>query len=121
MIYVNSNNVFHLQTNNTSYVFRAMPSGQLEGMYYGKRIRNCGDFTFMYDKHECGYSNATPRSQKDTSLSLDHIALEYSSYGKGDYRQSSMQLLSADDNFTTDFIFKSAAVTKVKPELDGLP
>ena len=90
-------------------------------MYYGKRIRNSADFSFMFDKHECGYSNATPRSQEDTSLSLDHIALEYSSYGKGDYRQSSMRLLSADDNFTTDFLYKSHNVSKVKPVLHGLP
>ena len=84
MIYINSDNVFHIQTHKTSYVFRALPSGQLESMYYGKRIRNHSDFTFMYDKHECGFSNATPRSQSDTSVSLDHIPLEYSAYGKGD-------------------------------------
>ena len=121
MIYVNKDNVFHLQTEKTSYIFRALPSGQLEAMYYGKKIRNSADFSFMFDKHECGYSNATPRSQEDTSLSLDHIALEYSSYGKGDYRQSSMRLLSADDNFTTDFLYKSHNVSKVKPVLHGLP
>ncbi|MGN1419011.1 MAG: alpha-galactosidase, partial [Acutalibacteraceae bacterium] len=46
--------------------------------------------------------------------------LEYSAYGKGDYRVPAMQVLSADDNFTTDFLFKSAAVTKVKPVLNGL-
>lgn len=121
MIFLNKDNVFHLQTDSTSYIFRALPSGQLEGMYYGKRIRNSEDFTFLFDKHECGYSNATPRSQDDTSLSLDHIALEYSAYGKGDYRLPAMQITSADDNFTTDFLFKSAAVTDVKPDLCPLP
>ena len=121
MIYVNSNNVFHLQTDKTSYIFRILPTGQAEGMYYGKRIRNNDNFEFLYDKHAAGYSNATPYTQKDTSLSLDHIALEYSAYGKGDYRLPAMQLLSHDDVFTTDFIFKNASVTKVKPELKGLP
>ncbi|MBQ8029147.1 MAG: alpha-galactosidase [Clostridia bacterium] len=121
MIYVNSNNVFHLQTKKTSYVFRALPSGQLESMYYGKKIRNSQDFGYMFDKHECGWSNSTPRSQEDTTLSLDHIPLEYSAYGKGDYRLPSMQVLSHNDSFTTDFVFKSAAVTETKPELKGLP
>ena len=121
MIYFNADNVFHLQTEKTSYIFRALPSGQLESMYYGKKIRHLNNFEFLFDKHECGWSNATMRSQSDKSLSLDHIPLEYSAYGKGDYRVPSMQVLSAKDSFTTDFIFKSAAVTDVKPELQGLP
>ena len=121
MIFTNPGNVFHLQTEKTSYIFRAMPSGHLESLYYGKRIRNCEDFTFLFDKHECGWSNGTAYSQDDTTLSLDHIALEYSSYGKGDYRQPAVQITSADDIFTTDFLFKSAAVTAVKPDLQGLP
>ena len=121
MIYCNKDNVFHLQTKDTSYLLRALPSGQIESLYYGKKIRNIDDFTFLYDKHECGYSNGTPRSQKDTSLSLDHIALEYSAYGKGDYRLPAMDVLAADDNFTTDFLFASASVGETKPELHGLP
>lgn len=121
MIYLNKDNVFHLQTQKTSYIFRALPSGQLESLYYGKKIRNNNDFTFLYDKHECGWGNSTPRSQDDTSLSLDHIALEYSAYGKGDYRLPAMQITSDADSFTTDFIYKSSAVTDTKPELTGLP
>ena len=121
MIYQSKDNVFHLQTRDTSYIFRALPSGQLESLYYGKKIRNVDDFTFLYDKHEAGYSNASPRSQKDTTLSLDHIALEYSAYGKGDYRLPAMDLLAADDNFTTDFLFDRAFVMDQKPELHGLP
>lgn len=121
MIYLNKDNVFHLSTNKTSYVFRALPTGQLEGMYYGKKIRNSSNFEYLYDKHAAGYSNSTPYTQKDTSLSLDHIALEYSSYGKGDYRLPAMELMACDGNFTTDFVFESAAVTKLKPNLKGLP
>ncbi len=121
MIFLNKDNVFHLSTKKTSYIFRALPTGQLEGMYYGKKIRNSDNLEYLYDKHAAGYSNSTPYTQKDTSLSLDHIALEYSAYGKGDYRLPAMELMSSDGNFTTDFTFKSAAVTKVKPELKGLP
>ncbi len=121
MIFSNKDNVFHLQTEKTSYVLRALPTGQLESLYYGRKIRNVEDMTFLYDKHASGYANSTPYTQDDTSLSLDHIALEYSAYGKGDYRLPSMQVTSHDDIFTSDFKFKSAGITKVKPELKGLP
>ena len=121
MIYMNKDNVFHLTTDKTSYIFKALKTGQLEAMYYGRKIRNSDNMDYLLDKHAAGYSNSTPYTQEDTSLSLDHIALEYSAYGKGDYRLPAMQLMSADGNFTTDFKFKSAAVTKVKPQLKGLP
>ena len=121
MIYTTQDKVFHLQTANTSYILRALPGGQIESMYFGKKIRHQEDLSFLFDKHECGYGNATPRSQDDTSLSLDHIALEYSGYGKGDYRQPAIQVTSAIDNFTTDFLFKSYFVSDHKPELHGLP
>ena len=52
MIYVNKDNVFHLQTEKTSYIFRALPSGQLEAMYYGKRIRKSEG---MYGDSGYGY------------------------------------------------------------------
>ncbi len=121
MIYTTDENVFHLQTEKTSYIFRALPSGQLESLYYGKKIRRHKDYTFLYDKHEMGYGNTTARSQDDTKLSLDHIPLEYSAYGKGDYRLPAIQITCADDNFTTDFLYKNFAITDVKPILHGLP
>lgn len=121
MIYLNENNVFHLQTKDTSYVFRAMPSGQLESLYYGKKIKNQTDFTFLFDKHDNGFGNSTARSQDDTSLSLDNIPLEFSAYGKGDYRVPAMQISTKEAGFTTDFLFKKAAVSSGKPTLEILP
>lgn len=121
MISINKENVFHLQTEKTSYVFRVLKSGQLESLYYGRKIRNTENFEYLYDKHAGGFSNSTPRSQEDTTLSLDHIALEYSAYGKGDYRLPAIQVMSHDGNFTTDFIYKSYGITKVRPVLRGLP
>ena len=121
MIITNNDNVFHLQTAKTSYIFRVLPSGHLENLYYGKKIRNAPSFKHIYDKHAQGFPNGTAYSQADTTLSLDHIALEYSTYGKGDYRKPAMQLLSHDDIYTTDFKFKVAGVTKAKPDLLGLP
>ena len=85
MIIASKDNIFHLQTNKTSYIFRALPSGHLENLYYGKKIRNANSFTHIYDKHAQGYPNSVAYSQDDTSLSLDHIPTEYSTYGKGDY------------------------------------
>lgn len=121
MIKVTSDKVFHLQTKDTSYIFRALPSGQLEAVYYGRKIPECSDYGFLFDKHSMGYSNTVVYSQDDTTLSLDHIALEYSAYGKGDYRMPALDLTSAKDSFTTDFKYVRYAIYNEKPSLKGLP
>ncbi len=121
MITVSKNNVFHLATDKTSYLFRVMKSGQLEALYYGRKIRNTDSFEHLYDKHLGGFANSVAYSTDDKSLSLDHIALEFSAYGKGDYRQPAVQLMHEDGNFTTDFKYKSHGITKLKPALRGLP
>ena len=121
MITVSKNNVFHLTTDKTSYIFRVMKSGQLEALYYGRKIRNTDSFEHLYDKHLGGFANSVAYSTDDKSLSLDHIALEFSAYGKGDYRQPAVQLMHEDGNFTTDFKYKSHGITKLKPALRGLP
>ncbi|MBR2418463.1 MAG: alpha-galactosidase, partial [Clostridia bacterium] len=121
MITVSKNNVFHLTTDKTGYLFRVMKSGQLEALYYGRKIRNTDSFEHLYDKHLGGFANSVAYSTDDKSLSLDHIALEFSAYGKGDYRQPAVQLMHEDGNFTTDFKYKSHGITKLKPALRGLP
>ena len=120
MLYFGNNNVFHLNTKETSYIFRAMPSGHLESLYYGRKIEKCDDYAFLYDKHNKGYGNTVAYSQKDTTLSLDHIPLEYSSFGKGDFRNPSIQLRHENGEYTTDFLFVKAEKT-LKPHLKGLP
>lgn len=120
MIYFGKENTFHLQTENTSYILKAMPSGHIEGLYYGRKVSHTEDYTYLYDKHGCGYGNSTPHSQKDKKLSLDHIALEYSTYGKGDYRLPAMQVKHPNGDFTSDFTFVKAEKV-LKPTLKGLP
>lgn len=121
MITVSQNNVFHLSTDKTSYLFRVMKSGHLESLYYGRKIRNTASFEHLFDKHLNGYANSVAYSPADNTLSLDHMCLEFSAYGKGDYRTPAVQIMHEDGNFTTDFKYKSYGITKLKPQLRGLP
>lgn len=120
MIQITSQKTFHLSTEKTSYLFRALPCDKLEQLYYGRKIPACEEYTFLYDKHAAGYSNTTVYDKKD-HLSLDHIRLDYSEFGKGDYRLPAMQVQAENGNFNCDFKFLDAKVTDTKPELAGLP
>ncbi|MGD9761687.1 MAG: hypothetical protein AB7U52_04615, partial [Candidatus Izemoplasmatales bacterium] len=43
--------VFHLQTENTSYIINILPSGHLGSLYYGKKVATNQDYNNFVLKH----------------------------------------------------------------------
>lgn len=122
MIHYNKKeNIFHLQTENTSYVIQMLSTGHPAQLYYGKKIRNSENFENLRETMKIAYGSSTSYSDQNHGFSLNHEKLEYSTYGKGDYRNPSMSLLSDDGNRTFDFLYDSHILTEGKGELKGLP
>ncbi len=113
--------LFILDTNNTTYCFRIMPSGHLEHLYYGRRIKPEAGYEPMIEKHrflggcELAYSEEFPR------LGLEDVCLEMSSHGKGDIREAFIELIHADGGTTSDFLFRGAKLLTKKEALKTLP
>lgn len=112
-------NEFHLQTKNTSYIFSIMKDRQLGHLYYGKRIRQRDSFAHMFKKQPT--PSAVCEFQDDSEFALVAIKQEYPSYGKGDFRQPAYQILQENGSRITEFRFKSFKVYKGKNKLAGLP
>ena len=114
---------FHLQTAGTSYLFRVLPTGHLEQLYYGKRIdpESMAELASLTEKRsfEPGavirYDTSTP------PLVLEDICLEMSSGGKGDIREPFLELVHADGSRTSDFLFEKAEISDTKPSYAALP
>ncbi|WP_210411560.1 alpha-galactosidase [Oceanispirochaeta crateris] len=122
MIHYNkSSRQFHLQTKASSYVLQILETGHLAHLYFGKKIRHRNDFENFIDQKKISYGSTTSYNRLIDGFSLQHELLEYSSYGKGDYRNPSISLLSNDGNRTFDFIYQSHQIFTGKKELDGLP
>jgi len=122
MIHYNpSSQIFHLQTAGTSYLLQVLTSGHVAHLYYGRRIRQQSAFENFSDHKELSYGSATAYSDKNHGFSLHHELLEYSSFGKGDYRNPALCLLSEDGNRTFDFLYQSHRILDGKKELHGLP
>lgn len=100
------NKIFHLQTNNTSYLIRLHDAGFLEQLYYGKRIRQAQGYEALYEKFASGFGNtiATPA---DSKMTFDNICLEYSYSGTGDYRHLPLTVQMPDHGFGTEFLYES--------------
>ncbi|MBQ8321691.1 MAG: alpha-galactosidase [Clostridia bacterium] len=102
-------NVFKLDTKDTSYVFSVTEKGHLEHIYYGARLAE-QDYTALRLKNEIQLGSTVEYEADTPVYSLDTTLLEYSGVGKGDFRHSPTELIMPDGTFVTDFIYESSRV-----------
>lgn len=104
-------NVFHLQTHNTSYVIGLRAGRYLEQLYYGKKIRRAASYEALFEKVGTGYGN-TNVTPVDLTLTLDNLCLEYSFAGTGDYRNLPLTLQMPDHGFSGNFLYTAHKIYK---------
>lgn len=100
------NQVFHAQTNSTSYLIRVHPAGYLEQLYYGAKIRRAASYDALFEKITAVYGN-TNVTPADSKLSLDNLCMEYSFAATGDYRHAPLSLQMPDFGYSGDFRYLS--------------
>lgn len=122
MININLKNYeFHLQTKNTSYIINVGNTKHLINLYYGKRIRHKDNYDSLKQTYGTALGSSTTYNEREPNFSLDSAKLEFSTYGKGDYRELSTQLTFEDGSSICDFLYHSHKVIDGKIKLEGLP
>ncbi len=114
------NNCFFLNTKNTTYAFSVMDTGQLEHLHYGNHI-DTDNVDLLAEKRAFAPGNTCCYNNEHPELSLEDVRLEYSTIGKGDYREPMVEVVCADGSSTLDFVYDSFLIVDGKPELEGLP
>ena len=111
-------NVFHLKTEAYSYLFRINAYGIPEHLHFGAPVRTA-DAEALACKPGLGWGGAVLLKDGDPASCLDDKALEWSGCGRGDYRESPVEL----EGQPTDFRFAgyrripgSAAMTCSLPQ-----
>ena len=113
---------FGLHTADTSYVFAVLPTGQLEHLHYGKRIRlNKGAVEALREKHAFAPGNTVIYDNDHPQYSLEDVKLEMSAHGKGDIREPFVEIVYPDGSESSDFVYKGYEIIEGKPELETLP
>ncbi len=116
---------FVLDTKSTTYAFRVLPTGQLEHLYYGKKIRlddESGIYTdALCEKHEFAPGNNIVYDDKTQNYSLNDMRLEFSANGKGDNREPFIEVVHEDGSRTSDFVYTGAVIGKDKRVLINMP
>ena len=112
-----------LSTKNTSYAMRVLQTGQLEHIYYGRKLRADmeSDLYPLVSKNGCAPGNTIIYDQQHWDYSLENMCLEVGTCGKGDIRDPFIEVVHSDGSFTSDFLYESAEILGRKPEYKTMP
>ena len=118
--------VFLLETAATAYMFRVLPTGHLQHVYYGKKLElgltAAGDDPVRQKEsvHAAGQAMAAKFSNANgcsvvydkayPALTMNDLALEVSGPGTGDFRSPAVEVVFADGTRTVDLVFEKAEV-----------
>ena len=115
--------VWVLDTNNTTYVMRLLETGQIEHLYYGARLilQTEEDADSLFEKHAFAPGNTNFYDNEHPGYTLEDMRLEMSSHGKGDIRESFIDVTHADGSYTSDFLYDHCDIREGKLPLETLP
>ena len=115
------NNIFYLNTNETSYIFRVAKTGHLEHLHYGKRMEEGVDVTAFAVKNLNLNGCAIAYDKEHTGICMNDMCLEVSGRGTGDMRAPSIELVWEDGSSSVDFVYDSHEIFEGKHILKTLP
>lgn len=109
--------VFHISTEKYSYLLRINRHGLPEHLHFGAPIQT-EDHQALACKPGLGWGSSIILDEKDPASCPDIMPLEFSGNGRGDYRESSIEI----DGKSVDFRFVSSRIFKgIPPMTQGLP
>ena len=96
-----------------------MENGQLENLYYGKKIHDKEDFAYFHD--EAMRSQMSVCIPEPGLLSMQYTRQEYPSYGTGDYRSPAVTIAQENGSRIIDFKYAGHEIYSGKKEILPLP
>ena len=110
--------VFLLQNERSSYLFRVR-DGFLEHLHFGARV-SASDADALAVRPGCGWGDSTLYREGSNANCLDILPLEWSGCGRGDYRESPVELAQNGLPISTEFRYTGCEARKT-PLLSALP
>lgn len=119
VIFHENTRTFHLYNDDISYIMTIMRNGHLGQLYFGKRIQDKEDFSYLLET--CERPMTSYIYDNDRTFSLEHIRQEYPVFGTTDYRQGAVEIRQENGSRISDFTYRGHTVSEGKPLLAGLP
>lgn len=119
ILFDEAHQLFHLQTDRTSYAFQITKWGLLAHTYWGKSVRS----DYLHRNLELrARSTVSPRPDPtEPAFSPDTMPQEFPVYGAGDFRPPAIEVLLENGTTVTDMTYRAHRIINGKPPLEGLP
>lgn len=118
IIWHKTSSQFHLYNEQISYIFGVLPSGELGNLYFGKRIHDKEDYSYVVIR--TGLPNVVVDPDTE-SYSMEINRQEYPSFGSTDFGTSAFEVELENGSCVSSFVYKSHSIYKGKKGLNGLP
>ena len=113
IIFHEETKTFHLYNEKISYILCVLENGHLGQLYFGKRLHDKADFSYLVEK--CGRPMTSYIYEWDRTFSLEHIRQEYPVYGTTDYRHPAIELLQENGSRISEFQYDSYEIIAGTP------
>ncbi len=110
---------FHLYNADISYIIEIMDNGQLGNLYYGKRVHDKEDYSYLHEEVSCPHEVFC--KEAPSKLGLSRMKQEYPGNGVGDYRIGAFTIEQDNGSRISDFKYVSYEIYAGKKKLQGLP
>ena len=110
--------IFKLDTKTTSYVIGIADGKYLGHVYYGKKLHST-DLFYLLRTEE--YPFVPSKLQREKLSFLDSFPMEYPFGGTGDFRESCIDIRSAQGQHGLELVYAGHNIYKGKEKLEGLP
>ncbi|MBQ8951223.1 MAG: alpha-galactosidase [Eubacterium sp.] len=109
---------FHLYNDKISYIMGVTPTGDLGNIYFGKRIHDKEDMSYVVTRFGLPNVALDPDTE---SYSQELNRQEYPFFGATDFGTHAYEVEGANGSGVSCFIYKSHRIFKGKKALPGLP
>ncbi len=109
------NNIFKIDTLNTTYLIRINSHKHVISEYYGSKIDSQDNYAFSEETIKYPAGSSIAYDESDSQYSLDMQCLEISSIGKGDYKEPSI-VIKCDEGYVLDLCYQNYKIQKYVPD-----
>ena len=78
--------IIRLDSKGTTYIMKVAPTGHLENLYYGRKLRDNALTESLQQKRGIGVGTGVGYTEQSPMMFLETACLETSTPGKGDFR-----------------------------------
>lgn len=109
---------YHLYNDKISYIMAVSPVGDLGSIYFGKRIHDKEDMSYVVNRFGLPNIAVDPDTE---SYSMELNRQEYPAFGTTDFGTQAYEVEMENGSRVSSFVYKKHKIFKGKKPLNGLP